>query len=108
MKFLTDFKNFSLNEDEEAGYGNDYFVDKKIGKNYNYYFKINESGDGEERGIVFKVGKFSKSELIEDAEKSYCVVSIEEMAPNDMDDYLVNEVEYESDTDKTFSLGEGK
>lgn len=108
MKFLIDFKKFSVNEseDEEAGYGNDYFVDKKNGKNYNYYFKINESGDGEERGIVFKVGKFSKSELINDAEKSYGVISIEEMAPNDMDDYLVNDVEYESDTEKTFSLGE--
>lgn len=106
MKFLIDFKKFSLNEDEESGYGNDYFVDKKNGKNYNYYFKVNESGDGEERGIVFKVGKFSKSEIINEAEKSYCVLSIEEMAPNDMDDYLVNDVEYESDSEKTFSLND--
>ena len=38
MKFIKNFPSYTINE--EAGYGNDYFVDKKEEKTQCYYFKI--------------------------------------------------------------------
>jgi hypothetical protein len=100
MKYIKNFTSYLINE--KSGYGNDYFVDKKIDKSKYYFFKV---GEGEEEtGIIIKIGKFSKESVISDAEKSYCVVHIEQLSPNDMDDYLVNDSEYQSNEDVKFSL----
>lgn len=100
MKFIKDFKAYQINE--EAGYGNDYFVDQKHEKSQYYYFKAGE-GD-EETGIIIKIGKFSKDSIISDTERSYGVIRIEKISHDDMDDYLVNDSEYKSDSEATFSL----
>jgi hypothetical protein len=97
MKHIKSFDSLF----ENAGYGNDYFVNKKEGKTQHYYFKVD---DGEnEIGLIFKIGKFSKTGDISDPEKSYGVIHIEKLSPDDMDDYLVNDAEYRSNDDK-FSL----
>jgi hypothetical protein len=59
MRFIKDFKNYRINE--EAGYGNDYFVDQKVEKSQYYFFKVGE-GDNE-IGVIVKIGKFAKSEF---------------------------------------------
>jgi hypothetical protein len=100
MKYIKNFTSYLVNE--EAGYGNDYFVDKKIDKSKYYFFKV---GEGEEEtGIIIKIGKFSKEGVISDSEKSYCVTHIEQISTNDLDDYLVNDSEYQSNEDVKFSL----
>jgi hypothetical protein len=100
MKFIKDFKNYKLNED--AGYGNDYFVDQKVGKSQYYFFKIGEGED--ETGLIIKIGKFAKSTVISESERSYGVIHIESITPEDMDDYLVNDSEYRSEEDQTFAI----
>lgn len=102
MRHIKKFSAYSINE--EAGYGNDYFVDKKVDKSRYYFFKVG-SGD-EETGIIIKIGKFSKSGVISDAEKTYGVVHIEQISPDDMDDYLVNDDEYQSNDEIKFSLSQ--
>jgi hypothetical protein len=100
MKHIKNFSSYLIKED--AGYGNDYFVNKKIDKSQYYFFK---TGEGEEEtGIIIKIGKFSREGIISESEKSYCVVHIEQISPNDMDDYLVNDSEYQSNEDLKFSL----
>lgn len=105
MRFLKKFEGYqnSINPiNEEAGYGNDYFVDEKVEKSQYYFFKI---GDGDEEvGLIVKIGKFSKSGVISENEKNYGVVHIEQISPDDMDDYLVNDSEYMSREDEIFSL----
>jgi len=100
MKFIKDFPSYAMNE--EAGYGNDYFVDKKEEKTQCYYFKVGESEA--ETGLIFKIGKFSESTVISETEKSYGVVHIEQMDANDLDDYLVNDSEYRSREGEKFAL----
>jgi hypothetical protein len=102
MKFIKDFKSYELNED--AGYGNDYFVDQKVEKSQYYFFKVGEGED--EDGVIVKIGKFAKSAIISETEKSYGVIHIEPITPNDMDDYLVNDSEYRSREDEKFSIPE--
>lgn len=100
MKFVKKFSDYELNE--EAGYGNDYFVDKKEEKTQCYYFKV---GEGEsEIGLIFKIGKFSISSVISETEKSYAVVHIEQIDPDDLDDYLVNDSEYKSRDEEKFTM----
>jgi hypothetical protein len=100
MRFIKDFKNYKINED--AGYGNDYFVDQKVEKSQYYFFKVGE-GDNE-IGIIVKIGKFAKSAIISENEKSYGVIHIEPINVDDMDDYLVNDSEYRSREDEKFSI----
>lgn len=100
MKFIKSFSNLPINE--EAGYGNDYFVDKKEEKTQCYYFKVGEAEN--ETGLIFKIGKFSETSVISETEKSYAVVHIEQIDPDDLDDYLVNDSEYKSREDEKFSL----
>ena len=52
MKFIKNFPSYIINE--EAGYGNDYFVDKKEEKTQCYYFKVGEAEA--ETGLIFKIG----------------------------------------------------
>lgn len=100
MKFIKDFKNYRLNE--EAGYANDYYVDQKVEKSQYYFFKAGEGKD--EIGLIAKIGKFSKSSIISETEKSYGVIHLETITPNDMDDYLVNDSEYKSKDDVKFPI----
>ena len=93
MEFLKYFKSYILTEAE--GFGNNYFQVKKEDKSYNYYFRVGDQTD-EERGFIIKMGKFSKNDIITDAESNYCVMSIEEIEPGDMEDFLVNEAPYKS------------
>ena len=99
MEILKYFNEY-INESE--GFGNNYFHVKKIDKSYNYYFKIGEGS--EERGFIIKIGKFSKSDIITDAESSYAVMSIEEMDPSDMEAFLVDEAPYKSREDEKFHV----
>jgi hypothetical protein len=101
MKHIKSFGVYKLWEN--AGYGNDYFVNRKEDKTQHYYFKVDD-GDNE-IGLLFKIGKFSKTGDISDPEKSYGVVHIEKIDPDDMDEYLVNDTEYRSNDDR-FSLNE--
>ena len=98
MKHLTLYENF-LNED---GYGRDYFVRKKEGKVYNYFFKI--EGEEGELGFIVSLGKLSRNMTIESAENSYAVISVQPMSPNIMDDYLVSDSDYRSRENDSFEL----
>jgi hypothetical protein len=109
MKFIKGFSNYNNTPapvNEEAGYGNDYFVDKKEEKTQAYFFKVGE-GDAE-TGVIFKIGKFSRSSVISDTEKSYGVVHIEQIDPNDLDDYLVNDSDYRSKEEEKFELDQSQ
>lgn len=98
LKHITLYENF-LNED---GYGRDYFVKKKDGKIHKYFFKI--EGEEEDLGFVLSIGKTSRETSIDGAENSYCVLNIEPMKINIMDDYLVNETDYKSREEDNFKL----
>lgn len=101
MEFLKYFKDYIINENE--GFGNSYFHEKKIDKSCCYFFKIGDQTE-KERGIIIKVGKFSKNDIISDAEGVYGVISIEEISTDDMDSFLVDKAPYKSREEDKISL----
>jgi hypothetical protein len=102
LKHIHLYEQF-INED---GYGRDYFVKKKDGKILKYFFKI--EGEEEVLGFLLSIGKTSKETSIEGAENSYCVLSVEPMSVNVMDDYLVNETDYKSRDEETFKISKSE
>jgi hypothetical protein len=98
MKHIKLFEQF-LNED---GYGRDFFVKKKEGKLYQYFFKI--EGEEDDLGFVVNLGKLSRNITIESAENSYAVLSVEPIKESVMDDYLVKDSDFKSREDDIFIL----
>jgi hypothetical protein len=101
MEFLKYFNDYIVNENE--GFGNSYFHEKKIDKSNCYFFKIGDQTE-KERGIIIKIGKFSKNDIISDNESSYGVLSIEEIPTDDMDSFLVDKAPYKSREEEKISL----
>lgn len=102
MKHIKLYEHF-LNED---GYGRDFFIKEKDGKVYRYFFKID--GEEGELGFLIDIGKFSRNVNIESAENSYCVISVQPMSEEVMDDHLANDSDYKSREDETFSLSKSE
>ena len=99
MRHIKLFEQFLL---EENGFGRDFFVKKKDGKVSRYYFKI--EGEDEDHGLVVNIGKLSRGSSIDEAENSYCVISVEPIKISVLDDYLVKETDYKSREDDDFDL----
>jgi hypothetical protein len=99
MRHIKLFEQFLLEED---GFGRDFFVKKKDGKVSRYYFKI--EGEDEDHGLVVNIGKLSRGSSIDEAENSYCVISVEPIKISVLDDYLVKETDYKSREDDDFDL----
>jgi len=101
MEFLKYFKAYMLNEEE--GLGNNYFHVKKMDKSYDYFFKIGDKSE-HERAFIIKIGKFSKNDIINDTEQSYAVLSIEEISPESMDAFLIDEAPFKSTENEMISV----
>ena len=100
MKNIKLFEQFLFEED---GFGRDYFFKQKDGKVSKYFFKV--ESEEETLGFIVSIGKLSRESSIDEAENSYCVISLEPIKESVMDDYLVRETDYKSREDDEFSLG---
>lgn len=100
MDFLKYFNQY-INENE--GIGKMPFHVEKSDKAYDYYFKISDVSENE-RGFRIRIGKFSKTDIIEGAQTNYGVINIEEIDPMDLDSYLVDEIPYKSNEDKKIEI----
>ncbi|NBU97885.1 MAG: hypothetical protein EBS19_06700, partial [Spirochaetia bacterium] len=84
MRHIKLFEQFLFEED---GFGRDFFVKKKEGKVTKYFFKI--EAEEEDLGFIVNIGKLSRGSSIDEAENSYCVISVEPIKVSVLDDYLV-------------------
>lgn len=91
-RIISTFEQFKINEKESKhlyegdGFGTSAFLLKKQGDVYNYFFNI-ESEDGKDvKGYHLIVGKYSNLEVIEGAKNSYCVLTINEISPELIED----------------------
>lgn len=87
---------------EEDGYGRDFFIKRKEGKTYKYYFKI--ESEYNTLCFVLNISKISRKIYIDSPENSYGVLSVEPIKESVMDDYLVNKTPYKSRTSDIFEL----
>ena len=90
-RIISTFEQFKIDDTskrlyEGDGFGTSAFLLRKQSDVYNYFFNI-ESEDGKEvKGYHFIVGKYSDLEVIEGAKNSYCVLTLNEISPELIED----------------------
>ena len=91
-RIISTFEQFKVNESDSKiifegdGFGTSAFLLRKQGDVYNYFFNI-ESEDGKDvNGFHLFVGKYSDLEVIDGPKNSYCVLTLNEIAPELIED----------------------
>jgi uncharacterized protein with NRDE domain len=99
---FTDFlKSNKVNEGD--GFGTFPFLLMKDGDIYNYLFQL-ELENGEQKGFMLVIGKYSKYESMEGPKNSYAVMSINEISPEVIEDIAIKKSDVPDLNDQKFSL----
>ena len=99
---FTDFlKSNKVNEGD--GFGTFPFLLMKDGDIYNYQFQL-ELENGEQKGFMLVVGKYSKYESMEGPKNSYAVMNINEISPEVIEDIAIKKSDVPDLNDQEFSL----
>jgi hypothetical protein len=98
-RVISTFDEFKINEKESKtihesdGFGTSAFLLRKNGDVYHYFFNI-ESEDGKEvKGYHLLIGKYSNLEVIDGAKNSYCVLTLNEISPELIEDIAAEKEE---------------
>ena len=86
-RFITRFNDFSVNESD--GFGTSPFLLKKVGDVNNYFFNL-DAENGETKAYHLIIGKYSDREVIEGPKNSYCVLTLNEISPEILEDIAVD------------------
>jgi len=109
MKVVSTFDQFTKDKRsskeiyESDGFGTSSFLLKKTGDLYNYFFNIQEEKGEAERGFHLIVGKYSNLEVIEGPKNSYCVLTINQISPEIIEDIAVDKEGVPSPNSMKFS-----
>jgi len=90
MKNIESFNDFVNAINEGDGFGTAPFLMKKVGDVYHYFFTMEDFLGEDEMGFHLIIGKYSDHESIEGAKNSYCVLSINEVSPELIEDIAVD------------------
>ena len=88
-RFITKFNDFSFNVNESDGFGTSAFLLKKTSDIYHYFFNL-EIESGETKAYHLIVGKYSDREVIEGPKNSYCVLTLNGISPEIVEDIAVD------------------
>lgn len=101
-KFIKKFEEYGLKMNESDGFGSSDFLMEKVSDVYHYFFNIeNEDGDGE-TGYHLIIGKYSSHEVIEGAKNSYCVLTINRIPHELIDDIAIDKEDIPLPNDDMF------
>lgn len=99
---FTDFiKKSKINEGD--GFGTFPFLLIKSGDIYNYLFQL-ELENGEQKGFMVVIGKYSKYESAEGPKNSYAVININEISPEIIEDIAIKKSDIPDLNDQKFEL----
>lgn len=89
-KIIKDFRTFSSGIrdgkiTESDGFGTLPFLMRKESDIYHYFFNV-EDEEGNEKGYHLNIGKYSEYQPIDGPKNSYCVISINEISPEIIED----------------------
>jgi uncharacterized protein with NRDE domain len=101
---FTDFlKSNKVNEGD--GFGTFPFLLMKDGDIYNYLFQL-ELENGEQKGFMLVVGKYSQYESMEGPKNSYAVMNINEISPEVIEDIAIKKSDVPDLNDQKFKLAD--
>lgn len=104
-KFISNFKDFSKDLISESdGFGTSDFLMKKVSDVYHYFFTLEDEDGENSMGYHLIIGKYSESEVIEGAKNSYCVLNINEIAPELIEDIAIDKEGIPATNDVEFRI----
>jgi hypothetical protein len=109
-RIISTFEQFKINDmdsktiHESDGFGTSPFLLVKNGDIYNYFFNI-ENEKGGEKGFHFIVGKYSNNEVIDGPKNSYCVLTLNEISQELIEDIAVEKEEVPQPNTMKFKAG---
>lgn len=99
---FTDFiKKSKINEGD--GFGTFPFLLIKSGDIYNYLFQL-ELENGEQKGFMVVIGKYSKYESAEGPKNSYAVINVNEISTEIIEDIAIKKSDIPDLNDQKFEL----
>ena len=110
-RIISTFEQFKISEmdsstvHESDGFGTSPFLLVKNGDLYNYFFNIENEKGGEEKGFHFIVGKYSNNEVIDGPKNSYCVLTLNEISQELIEDIAVEKEEVPQPNTMKFKAG---
>ena len=105
-RFIKKFSDFSpVNESD--GFGTSPFLMKKESDICHYFFNIDKE-NGETNGYHLIVGKYSDREVIEGPKNSYCVLSINEMSSEIIEDIAADKEDIPKMNSQKFKMESGE
>ena len=98
-RIISTFEQFKINDQdsrsmhESDGFGTSPFLLVKNGDLYNYFFNIEDEKGEDEKGFHFIIGKYSSNEVIDGPKNSYCVLTLNEISHELIEDIAVEKEE---------------
>jgi hypothetical protein len=90
QKFIETFDQFTNPVNESDGFGTSEFLMKKVGDIYHYFFSLDSEDEEYEMGYHLIIGKYSENEPIDGAKNSYCVLNINQVGHELIEDIAIN------------------
>lgn len=103
-RFITNFNDFRSSVNESDGFGTSAFLLKKESDIYHYFFNLNRE-NGETNAYHLIIGKYSDREVIEGPKNSYCVLTINEISPEIVEDIAVDKEDIPRMNSEKFKIG---
>ena len=105
MKVIKRFNEFlSSGVLESDGYGTSPFLMKKESGIYNYFFYIDTEEKEVQEAFRLMIGKYSDHQNISGAKNSYCVLSINKISHEVLEDIAVEKIDVPLPAEDTFKV----
>lgn len=89
-KFIESFDQFTNPVNENDGFGTSSFLMRKVGDVYHYFFSLDSEEKEHEMGYHLIIGKYSENEAIDGAKNSYCVLNVNQIGHELIEDIAIN------------------
>lgn len=101
---IKSFNQFVEPIHEADGFGTSPYLLIKVEGIYHYFFNLDREDEGQ-NGYHFIVGKYSDKEIIEGAKNSYCVLGLNQIAPELIEDIALDDTNIPAKDDEKFKMG---
>ena len=105
---IKNFEQFIQPIVESDGFGTSPFLLEKVEGIYHYFFNLEKGDEKGETGYHLIVGKYSDKEIIEGAKNSYCVLSLNEISPELIEDIAIDKTKIPPKNSESFKMSENE
>lgn len=105
MTKIASFGQFINSMNESDGFGTSPFLLEKEGDVYHYFFNLDQEKSEDQLGFHLVVGKYSDNEVIEGPKNSYCVLTLNQISPEIIEDIAVKKEDVPQTNKDKFKMG---